>query len=336
MVWKLLGHYWLNIYSKLFADKYVVSVFNPIQSDSIRNFFIRKTKTDSVDSYIIAQVVRIGKFDTTVLSDEKYIALKQLTRFRYYLVDSISDTKRKVISILDQIFPEFASFFSDTFGTTSLALLEEYTTPEDICNLNTQTLYEFLSTKSRGRISYDKTQQLQEIAKNSFGINIATNAFVFEVKQLIAMIKFSEEQLADLDKQISSFFTTIDDNEFITSIPGIGPVLGAVILSEIGDISRFSTVEKLVAFAGLDPTVKQSGNFESTNCKMSKRGSPYLRRAIWQVATISMLHNPTLKEFYDKKRIEGKSHKVAIGHVTNKVLRIIFAVLTSKKKYEQR
>lgn len=150
------------------------------------------------------------------------------------------------------------------------------------------------------------------------------------------MIKFSEEQLADLDKQISSFFTTIDDNEFITSIPGIGPVLGAVILSEIGDISRFSTVEKLVAFAGLDPTVKQSGNFESTNCKMSKRGSPYLRRAIWQVATISMLHNPTLKEFYDKKRKEGKSHKVAIGHVTNKVLRIIFAVLTSKKKYEQR
>ena len=151
------------------------------------------------------------------------------------------------------------------------------------------------------------------------------------IKQHMEHIRFSEQQVADLDARIAALFAQFDTP--ITSIPGIGPVLGATIISEIGDISRFSSAAKLAAFAGIDPTVKQSGEFVGSRNHMSKRGSPYLRRALWQAASVAVHCDPAIKEFFAKKRAEGKPYMNAIGHVTRKMTSIIFAVLRDNKPY---
>ena len=135
----------------------------------------------------------------------------------------------------------------------------------------------------------------------------------------------------DIDEKIAELFFLFDS--CITTIPGIGPILGATILSEIGDISRFESSAKLAAFAGIDPSVKQSGEFTATHNHMSKRGSPYLRRALWQASTVAITHDPYFKAFYEKKRSEGKPYMNVVGHVTRKLVNVIFAVLRDNKPY---
>ena len=154
------------------------------------------------------------------------------------------------------------------------------------------------------------------------------------IKQYIEHIRFSEKQIKEIDERIAEMFSQFDT--YITTIPGIGSVLGATIFSEIGDISKFSSPAKLAAFAGIDPTVKQSGEFTASHNHMSKRGSPYLRRALWQASVIAVRYNPDLKIFFQKKRAEGKPYMNVIGHVTRKLTNIIFAVLRDNKPYYSR
>ena len=151
------------------------------------------------------------------------------------------------------------------------------------------------------------------------------------IKQHMEHIRFAEQQIAELDSKIATLFSKFDT--CITTIPGIGPVLGATIFSEIGDISRFGSAAKLAAFAGIDPTVKQSGEFVGTHNHMSKRGSPYLRRAIWMASSLAALNDPYMKSFLQKKLDEGKQYMNAIGHITRKMTNIIFAVLRDNKPY---
>lgn len=325
------GHYWLSLYSYLVEHDFTVYVINPIQSDSIRNLYIRKTKNDSKDSFIIAELIRFGRFTETQLADEKTLSLRQLCRYRTSLVDQTSQLKLKAIAILDQIFPEYENLFFDIFGISSKALLMEYTTPDDILSISTEQLSDFLTRSSRGRFKMDKAHQIQEAARNSFGIKIAIDAFSFQLRQIIEQIKFIETHIKELEDNIQSIFETFDSH--LLSIPGIGPIIAATIESEIGDISRFSGPEKLVAFAGIDPSVRQSGEFTGSGNRMSKRGSPYLRRAIWNAAITSIQFDQVLKSFYGKKRAEGKSHKTAVGAAARKLTYIIFAVMRDKKDY---
>lgn len=326
------GHYWLSVYSYLVELGYDLKVINPIQSDSFRNMYIRQTKTDSKDSFIIAQIMRFGEFSATSLSEENILALRQLSRYRLSLVDECSDCKRKVITLLDQVFPEYASLFSDTFGVTSKEILLQYPTPEDMLSVNSKKLSKLLSKASNGRFDNLKADQLKEAASKSFGVKFAKDAFSFQIKQLVEQIVFIENQMNDLEKEISKLLH--DANSVITSITGIGDVLGAIIIGEIGDISRFNSAPKLVAFAGLDASVKQSGQFLGTKTKISKRGSPYLRRAIWLAATVAAFRDPVLSEYYQSLRSRGKHHLTAIGAVARKMCNIIFAVLRENKPYQ--
>lgn len=325
------GHYWLPLYSRLLSEGFDVKVINPMQSDSFRNLYIRQTKNDSKDSFIIAEVIRFGRFSSTCLAEEDILSLRNLSRFRLFQVDMVSDLKRKVISLLDQVFPEYSKLFSDTFGKSSLEILAEYSTPEEFLKVDTNALAETLAIASKGRLGFSKAEQIKDAATNSFGIKLAIDTFSFQIKQLIEQIKFIEDHIAELEQEISNLLKKLDTP--IETIPGIGPVLGAIILSEIGDIARFKDGSKLVAFAGIDPTVKQSGEFMGTKNKMSKRGSPYLRRAIWLAANVASFNDPILSAYYNKKREEGKHHFTAVGAVARKLLYIIHAVLRSNKPY---
>jgi transposase len=325
------GHYWVSLYSYLIDLGFTVYVINPIQSDAFRKMYIRQTKNDSKDSFIIAQIMRFGEFSTTSLVDEDIMALRQLSRYRLALVDECSDWKRKCIALLDQVFPEYSKLFSNTFGVTSKELLSKYPTPEDMLSVDTNSLAELLSKASKGRFGILKANEIQESASNTFGVGFAKDAFAFQIKQIIAQINFIEEQLKELETEISNLLHKT--NTIITTITGIGDVLGAIIIGEIGDISRFEKASQLVAYAGLDVAVRQSGDFEGTKTKISKRGSPYLRRAIWLAATVAAFKDPALSVYYQSLRARGKHHLTAIGAVARKMCNIIFAVLRDNKPY---
>lgn len=326
------GHYWFSLYAHLRQDNQIVRVINPLQSDALRGLFIHETKTDAIDAFIIAEVVRIGRYSNTEILPENIHALRELCRQRFYFIDMASDIKRKIIALLDQVFPEYEKLFSDTFGVTSMQLLENYQTPEQMLSVDSATLAALLSKASRGRFGIDKANQIQEYAKNSFGILLASSSFSLIIKQYIEQIKNFEESIEIFDAEIEKIYDTFDCQ--LHTITGIGKTLAAVIFSEIGgDISKFESVPKLVAYAGLYPKNRQSGESINSKGRLSKRGSPYLRRAIWLSAFVSSSKDPAIRQFYERKRSEGKNHLNAMGHVCHKMLSIIFAVLRDNKPY---
>lgn len=327
------GHYWLSIYSFLIENGYTIHVVNPIQTDGWRKGTeIRKRKTDIIDSVLIADLIRYGDFVETSLSDEDTLSLRNLSRFRSYLVSSIGDLKRKVVCVLDQIFPEYQSVFADIFGKTSKEILLHFQSAEDFENITSEQLESVLENVSFKKFAKNKISCISELAATSFGLKFCRESFSLQLKLLIEQIKFIEAQVADVESEIAIILDKIDSP--ITTIPGIGVITAAVILGEIGDISRFSNASKLAAYAGIDASVSQSGEYQSSNNKMSKRGSPYLRKALFNAAMIAAFHDPVFSAFYQKKRNEGKHHLTAIGAVARKLCNTIFAVLKYNKPYE--
>lgn len=326
------GHYWYPIYSFLKAKGYTIYVINPIQSDSLRKMYIRQTKNDSIDSFLIAEVIRFGQFGTTSMADENILAMRQLCRYRDSVISSRTEIKLRIGTIMEQIFPEYEKQFSSLWVSTSMGILEKYLTPENIENAPIDELFEIIKDKSHNRLTKAKAISIKEAAADTFGIKIAQDAFSFQLKQLIDRMNFLDKQIEALDCQILEYYEKFDC--YLHTIPGIGIIGAATILAEIGDISRFKNSSALVAFAGIDPTVRQSGEFNSTHNHMSKRGSPYLRHAIFLAATTCSFHNSPLNAYYKKKRDQGKHHLTATRAVARKLTTVIYAVLRDSKPYE--
>ena len=326
------GHYWYPIYSFLKAKGYTIYVINPIQSDSLRKMYIRQTKNDSIDSFLIAEVIRFGQFGTTSMADENILAMRQLCRYRDSVISSRTEIKLRIGTIMEQIFPEYEKQFSSLWVSTSMGILEKYLTPENIENAPIDELFEIIKDKSHNRLTKSKAISIKEAAADTFGIKIAQDAFSFQLKQLIDRMNFLDKQIEALDCQILEYYEKFDC--YLHTIPGIGMIAAATILAEIGDINRFKSSSALVAFAGIDPTVRQSGEFSSTHNHMSKRGSPYLRHAIFLAATTCSFHNSPLNAYYKKKREQGKHHLTATGAVARKLTTVIYAVLRDGKPYE--
>lgn len=326
------GHYWYPIYSFLKAKGYTIYVINLIQSDSLRKMYIRQTKNDSIDSFLIAEVIRFGQFGTTSMADENILAMRQLCRYRDSVISSRTEIKLRIGTIMEQIFPEYEKQFSSLWVSTSMGILEKYLTPENIENAPIDELFEIIKDKSHNRLTRAKAISIKEAAADTFGIKIAQDAFSFQLKQLIDRMNFLDKQIEALDCQILEYYEKFDC--YLHTIPGIGIIGAATILAEIGDISRFKNSSSLIAFAGIDPTVRQSGEFNSTHNHMSKRGSPYLRHAIFLAATTCSFHNSPLNAYYKKKRDQGKHHLTATGAVARKLTSVIYAVLRDSKPYE--
>lgn len=326
------GHYWYPIYSFLKAKGYTICVINPIQSDSLRKMYIRQTKNDSIDSFLIAEVIRFGQFGTTSMADENILAMRQLCRYRDSVISSRTEIKLRIGTIMEQIFPEYEKQFSSLWMSTSMGILEKYLTPENIENAPIDELFEIIKDKSHNRLTKAKAISIKEAAADTFGIKIAQDAFSFQLKQLIDRMNFLDKQIEALDIEIMKYYEQFDC--YLHTIPGIGMIATATILAEIGDIHRFKSSSALVAFAGIDPTVRQSGEFNSTHNHMSKRGSPYLRHAIFLAATTCSFHNSPLNAYYKKKRDQGKHHLTATRAVARKLTTVIYAVLRDSKPYE--
>lgn len=325
------AHYWLALYTRLRKDGYKAIVLNPIQTSAMREMSIRKTKTDSKDSFLIAELIRFGRYAQSNVAQDKLQALKELCRNRYYLVDMASDLKRKAIALIDRIFPEYETQFDSIFCKSSIAVLKKYPTPKKLSNANLSKLTEILWNSSNGRFGEWKAQELKTLARNSFGVEDCEDTYSMLLLTMFDEIQSLTEKADGLEKKISNLLKDFDST--ITSIPGIGPILGACILSEIGDVTRFRSADKLAAYIGVDPSISQSGEYTSDLAHMSKRGSPYLRRAVWMASVVAVQRDPMFRAYYDKKAAQGLKYMNIIGHVTKKMTAVIFAILRDNKVY---
>jgi transposase len=325
------GHYWWALFEYLTGAGYPVIVLNPLQVHAYRKSGVRKCKSDRTDAFWIADLVRIGNGRLLPTETPSLLQLRELTRFRAHLNEQIGDCKRKVLCVLDRVFPEYETLFSDVFLRSSRTLLAEAVTAQDFTEFDLAELTHTLRKASAGRFGVAKAQTIQEAARQSVGINFLADAARVEMRCLLEQIDLLETQRHLLDQTIANLMDQLPQH--ITSIPGIGAVTGAAILAEIGDVHRFAAPEKLVAFAGIDASVHQTGQFQATQMHMSKRGSPHLRLALWQAASMAIHYDADLAAYYQRKRAEGKHHNTVIGAICRKLLARVYVVLKEQRPY---
>ena len=324
-------HYGDNLVRYFVADSYNVCVINPIQTSTMRKNNIRKTKTDKVDTFIIAKTLMLQK-DRRLISfyDLDLMDLKTLGRFRQKTVKQRTRLKIQLTAYVDEVFPELQYFFRSGLHQKSVyALLKEAPTPKEITSLHMTHLAKLLEVSSRGHFTKEQAKELRALAKRSVGAN--DSALSIQITHTISQIELLDSQLKKIEAEMTDIMQFHDS--VILSIPGIGFINGGMILGEIGNIYRFSSPCKLLAFAGLDPSVYQSGNFNAKSTRMSKRGSRALRYALVNAAHNVVKSNATFKNYYDKKMAEGRSHYNALGHCAGKLVRIIWKMLTDNVEF---
>ena len=285
---------------------------------------LRKTKTDKADAKGIALFVAEEGFQPDLPVSYHIQELKSLSRARFSVVQDRSALKNKVKRLVALLFPELLGEFSDIFGNSAAALLKQYPSAARLAACHCDTLAALLRKTSRGRFGRAKAEHLRQLAQNSIGNHSSAKAM--ELRMLLKRIDLLSEQIAEYDREIKIIMDKIDSP--ILSIPGISYTLGAIIVAEIGDIRRFSSPAKLLAFAGLEPSVYQSGKFVPTSGKMVKRGSPFLRWALLQAAGYAPNYSSTFALYRSKKAAEGKPAPVVRSHVAKKLVRIIHSLLT--------
>lgn len=325
------AHYGENIISYLFSLHYNIAIINPIQTANLRRSNIRKTKNDKVDTKIIIKALTLGNYSLITSRDINNLKLKGLCRSRRNLVTLRSKSKIQLVSYLDQIFPELSSFFKGNLHlNVSYQLLKNFSSPKVISKVHLTKLTNILHDNSHGRYDKQDAIRLRELAKSSVGVD--NPSLSMQIKHAILQIELYNEQIAEVEALYKEILDSI--NTTILTIPGMSYNQAAVILGCIGDINRFEHSCQLLAFAGLDPSVIQSGNFQARSTKMSKRGSGMLRYSLVYSAHNVVKNNKTFKEYYDLKRSQGKSHYCALGHVAHKLVRVIFKMLKDNVAFD--
>ena len=315
------AHYALNL--ELFLENALLTFMevNPVLiSEYKKSKSLRRTKTDSVDCESIARWLMTVEYKPHSKGFYHAYSLKSLTRLRDKLIRQRSFYLVKITNVLDHTFPEFKPFFNERFSKTALYLLENYGSAEKMARMNSAS-YEKLRSLSRGKFSPQQFLRLKELAANTVGVN--NSIFDIELNSLLTLHKSLANEIETLEKEIHKLIEEVHPHYM--SVPGIGPLSAAVIYSEYGDVSNFSSPHQMLAFAGIEPGVNQSGT-ESHGGRMVKRGSSQLRYTLINCCLPLIRFDMTFATYYARKRSEGKPHRVAITHVAKKLVRVIYAL----------
>lgn len=324
------AHYGNNLLAFLVPKGFHVCLINPIQTSTMRKNNIRKTKTDKVDTFIICKTLMMQPHRFVTLYDIALMQLKNLGRFRQKTVKQRTRLKIQLTSYVDQIFPELQYFFkSGIHHKGCYALLKEAPSPDAIASMHLTHLTHLLKSASHGHFKKETAVELRVLAQKSVGSS--DKSLSIQITQSIEQIELLDRQLKQIESEMEDIVKSLDS--VIMTIPGIGYINGGMILGEIGDVTRFTNPSKLLAFAGLDPSVYQSGNFEAKHTRMSKRGSRTLRYALINAAHNVVKNNKTFNDYYNHKLSEGRSHYNALGHCAGKLVRIIYKMLTDNIEF---
>jgi transposase len=348
VVMEATSYYHRFLYQFLTDREFNVIVINPIQSGSIKNINVRKVKNDKVDAYKIALLYRLKEINPSIVPQGIISDIRGLCRHHSTLMGEIASHTNRLIFYVEQAFPGYNGLFSKLIGKTSLEILERFPTPEAVIENGIEEIISAIAISARkgGKWALQKASELIRLAEEALHTRIRHSVDSLLIRSTISVIKVLQDNVKSVDDEINRL-SNIDPNiklqiELLKTIPGIADYSAAVILSEIGDFSIFKKPKQLVAFFGLDPSQNQSGNFNGTMNKISKRGSPYLRAIINIVAVCNISKrkngdcaNPVISEYYEKK-CKTKPAKIAHCAVMHKLVNIIFAVLRDQKTFELR
>ena len=336
VVMESTGHYWMALWEFLDAHGYEVAIVNPVLTDAFRKAgTLRKTKTDSIDAFLIAEYARFKNLGPSRVSPEDMEGLKQLTRYRHHLVKERTSLKNQLTAVADRTFPELAGLFSDSHSATARAILSEYGSAARVASTDIRTLTKTVKAASRGQFGRAKADEIKAAARRSVGTTFAVEALSFEAGHMTDLISHLDKEIERLDAEIARLLDP-EIGALLQTIPGIGPVCAATIAAEVGDPDRFDDPKKLVAYAGMESATFQSGKFEGSEQHMSKRGPAGLRDALMTAADSARRYDPYFGDYYDSLVARGKHHFVAVSACARKMCGVILAVLRERRPYEPR
>jgi transposase len=343
------GHYHTPIIQFLEKHHYLYIVVNPLISYRAKSSSLRKVKTDAIDAYHLCELYYKEELEPYRKRGVQLLNLRNLTRQHETLTGLYVQAKLQFQAILDQVFPEFRGVFGDLYSKVSLLTLLAFPTSEAVLNVGERTLADTIASLCMSRSekwAKERSQKLMVAAARNPFQKTLYESHLFSLEMYIKMLLQYQEHLSKLENEIDTLAGEVEEYKIIQSIPGIGEKIAATILSEIGEIDRFNHPKKLVAFAGTDPSVYSSGKFTATINRITKRGSSRLRHALYMAVRCGIRdkrkkktdeeiipRNKRLREFYDKKRKEGKPFRVAVIACVNKLLHWIYALLNNRTTF---
>lgn len=327
------GHYHFALLKYLLDNRYTVALINPTTTDLTRKIQGGITKNDPLDSITICDVIssnqRKKPYRVTKVNRFDLYEQKQLTRHHHNLKEELNIYKNRLQKCIDIVFPEFNSLFNSKYGVVYMSVLRTFPSAYAIANADIRSIRKCFEFQKQGRRISLSAEQLKMTAKTSIGIPSAAEEI--QIRHLVSQIELLEEQLSEIDKRIEEF--SIKNNSTILSIPGISHFSGTSILAELGDICNYQKASQIIKFAGVAPYHYQSSQFTAQHTAITKKGSRYLRKTLYQIIVPVIFHNEVFYAYYNKKLAEGKGHRCAQGHCIRKLLRIIYHLLTTGQQF---
>ena len=328
------GHYHFALLKHLLDNKYTVALINPTTTDLTRKIQGGITKNDPLDTLTICDVLassqRIKSYRITKVDRFDLYEQKQLTRHHHNLKEELNIYKNRLQKCIDIVFPEFNSLFRSKYGIVYMNVLKTFASADNITNSDIETIRECFEVVGRGKRISLSAEQLKAVAKTSVGI--PSVAEEIQIRHLVCQIEMIEEQLSEIDKKIEEF--SLKNNSPILSIPGISHFSGTSILAELGDICNYTKASQIIKFAGVAPYHYESSQFTAQHTAITKKGSRYLRKTLYQIILPVINHNRVFTAYYNKKLAEGKGHRCAQGHCIRKLLRIIYHLLSTGQTFD--
>lgn len=327
------GHYHFALLKYLLDNRYTVALINPTTTDLTRKIQGGITKNDTLDSITICDVIssnqRKKPYRITKVNRFDLYEQKQLTRHHHNLKEELNIYKNRLQKCIDIVFPEFNSLFNSKYGIVYMSVLKTFSSANAIANADIRSIRKCFEFKGQGgRISLS-AEELKTAAKISIGIPSAAEEI--QIRHLVCQIELLEEQLSEIDKRIEEF--SVKNNSTILSIPGISHFSGTSILAELGDICNYQKASQIIKFAGVAPYHYESSQFTAQHTPITKKGSRYLRKTLYQIILPVINNNEVFRTYYNKKLAEGKGHRCAQGHCIRKLLRVIYHLLTTGQQF---
>ena len=328
------GHYHFALLKYLLDIRYTVALINPTTTDLTRKLQGGITKNDPLDSLTICDVIgsnqRKKPYRVTKVNRFDLYEQKQLTRHHHNLKEELNTYKNRLQKCIDIVFPEFNSLFRSKYGIVYMNVLKTFASAQKIANSDIRTIRKCFEYDGRGKRITLSADQLKEAAKTSIGI--PSVAEEIQIRHLVCQIEMIEEQLSEIDKKIEEF--SLQNNSPILSIPGISHFSGTSILAELGNICNYTKASQIIKFAGVAPYHYESSQFTAQHTAITKKGSRYLRKTLYQIILPVINHNTVFTAYYNKKLAEGKGHRCAQGHCIRKLLRIIYHLLSTEQTFD--
>jgi transposase len=325
------GHYWLSLHDFLVGQRYQVAVLNPIQTAQQAKKGVRKRKTDKIDAGHIATLIKNGEQRPALVPGELAMTCRQLTRLRYALTCHSTRIKQLLWSRLHPVWPEYEALFATPFCATGRMLLTTAPTPGDVLAMDIEELTELIRKTSRGKYGALQAEKVRQAAAGSVGMQRGLDGTRLSIRILLAYLDALLPIRRRLDGEIATLAQRVP--AYLHTLPGADGRSVVSLFGETDPITTFTTPSQLVAFAGLDPTVFQTGQYDAPRRRISKRGSPILRHTLWQMAHRACYQEGDLRNYWLRRRGDGLSHRSAVTAVAIKLCHVAWRILTDRRDY---